>query len=201
MRCPKCKYIVAEYFKSCPECSHDLTELAELFGPFPEITEEFWDSLYKVLEGKGEVFEQELSENTLFEAEEAASEDIEFNELLEADDSEELDFQEEPEDISQVANEEILDIEPVPEEAEMELGEIELAEEDLAGVLEEVSEEIEVFEEPRASEIIEEENLEVSPEEDEVPELELLTDLEGVEEILPEELTLEETTKEEKEKS
>ncbi len=36
MRCPKCKWIIAEYNLVCPQCGENLTELREELGPFYE---------------------------------------------------------------------------------------------------------------------------------------------------------------------
>ena len=45
MVCPKCKYVVADYFRTCPECQADLSDLVDYFGPFYPPDPEFWASL------------------------------------------------------------------------------------------------------------------------------------------------------------
>ncbi|AEH45019.1 hypothetical protein Thein_1150 [Thermodesulfatator indicus DSM 15286] len=191
MRCPKCSYIVAEYFKTCPECSNDLTELSEFFGPFPEIKDEFWDSLYQVLEGSSDLHEEIVEEDAFLNTQEdvLSEEDVIFNELLEDEAMEDLDLLEEKESSKEESIEPLnLETAELKEDIDIEFEDIELDEEDLEGAfLEDISPiEENHIETKKAEEVLNKADEEIFDEE--VPELELLADLEGVEEILPEEL-------------
>ncbi|NPA48917.1 MAG: hypothetical protein GXO20_02965 [Thermodesulfobacteria bacterium] len=126
MRCPKCKYIVAEYFQVCPECQEDLSELSRYFGPFYEPDPEFLESLWE----ESEV--SESPEGILFDKLEQPEDDLfppleeETITVAEAPDLEEL---EEEFPLAEVDEEEFEAIEEFPE--------IELKPEDLEGSIQE----------------------------------------------------------------
>ncbi len=154
MRCPKCKYIVAEYFRVCPECQEDLSELAHYFGPFFEPDPDFLESLWNEPEET-----TESTEGILFDKLEQPEEEI-FPPVEE----ETIAFAEAPE-LEEIGED--FPLEEVDEaelEAVEELPEIELAPEDLEGSIQET--------------LIERE---ADP-------LDLFDEIEGLEEILPEEI-------------
>ncbi len=161
MRCPKCKYIVAEYFQICPECQEDLSELAQLFGPFYEPNFEFLESLWQ--EDEEELLSPE--EEILFDKLESPEEEL-FSpaeeETLAAANTSDMALEE----LEELKEEPPLpDIDEVELEAVEELPEIELTPEDLENSLQES------FTEKESEES-----------------LDLFEEIEGLEEILPEEL-------------
>ena len=155
MRCPKCKYIVAEYFKTCPECEEDLSNLSLAFGPFYEPDPALFEgslggeeTLYDKLEEPEDILPQ-TEEETIAVAE-AENSDFELLEI-EEDEAEEFPFEE---------------VEEADLDAVEELPEIELAAEDLEGSLEET----------------------LTEKDEESEALDLFDEIEGLEEILPEEV-------------
>ncbi|WP_022852865.1 zinc ribbon domain-containing protein [Thermodesulfatator atlanticus] len=184
MRCPQCKFIIAEFFKTCPECGKDVSDLAELFGPFPEISANWWDELFQVLE---EPFEDVTGEETtvaiegaeallerddiLHEVSSEASSAASLEDLVFPEEDSSEDLLEELDTSSLEASaldEEVLEEIPIPEERDLieELPEIELDAQDLEG-----------------SPI---EELESKDKDEEELSLELFEEIEGLEEIISE---------------
>ncbi len=170
MRCPKCKYIVAEYFQTCPECQEDLSELARYFGPFeppaPEFWQELWDEILAETAPEGPEAPGEILDDRLLEEKESllAAAEADEETLGSAEVSEDLMFEaleEEPAEAEEVsfAEEELEAVEELPD--------IELSAEDLEDSLVE----------------------EVGPAEEAEEELDIFEEIEGLEEILPEEMT------------
>ncbi|NPB09868.1 MAG: hypothetical protein GXO17_05885 [Thermodesulfobacteria bacterium] len=163
MRCPKCKLIIAEYFRLCPQCQSDLRELNELFGPFYEPHPEAFEGLF---EGEGPEPVEDFAEDLLF-----AEDQVEEESLA----------QPEPEDEEE-------DLIFAAEEPEFDLEDLDLTEEEVS-VLEEAEEPEEVL---LAVDEAEEEELFVEEvEEEPLAEIreDLLDDLEEIGDLIPEDLT------------
>ncbi len=144
MRCPKCKLVVAEYLRLCPECQTDLRNLNELFGPFYEPHPEAFLGLFE----EGLQVEEGLEEDFLFVEEPEPQEEMPLQTLGEEElpleeeapelDLSDLDLPEEPE------GESLLEAEEEAPEGEIVLEELE--EEPLEEIHEELLEGLEEIE-------------------------------------------------------
>ena len=158
MRCPKCKFIVAEYFETCPECQEDLSEIAKALGPFYEPNPEIFEAPWEEEEGPAEEILYDKLDEKLVSPEE---------ETIAVAEAPEMDLEEIAEDLEEISLEDLSEeLEAVEEIPEIELGEEDLKEtlrEDLAPHEEEpealdLFEGLEGLEEILPEEIKEEEN-------------------------------------------